>query len=146
MIRATSIFTPAVSLVTALSVFGAEPDLAAPDQEAPPAKPFLVSSVEEAKSLPEGTDSVEVNYVYGLRKGGRFVALMKVLAANPGIRHLRLELPNSSHVTNTDLEVLREFKTLESFDLEDDRDFGGDEILNQTMAMPQLRKVTFEFG
>jgi hypothetical protein len=113
---------------------------------AEPEKPVKVTTLKETNALSDDTKFVEVIYFHGLQKDGQFVAIMKSLASNPNISHLRLHLPNSSHIKNEHLEVLREFKHLESFDLEDDRDFGGDDILEQTMAMPKLKQVKLEFG
>jgi len=40
----------------------------------------------------------------------------------------------------------REFKHPERFTLNNRRNFGRDKVLEQTMAMPELKKIAFAFG
>lgn len=113
--------------------------------EEPIKEPTPVKTLQELKALPKETRSLLVNFTHKMAKDKTFVPLMKEIAATPRFTKFQLILPNSSHVTNKDLEVLREFKHLETFNLEDNRDFGGDIILKQAMMMPKLTKVTLGF-
>ena len=108
-------------------------------------KLLVLKTLAEVEKLDAKVSEVEVTYSLAMGRK-RFIPLMKALAKKEQVKHLKLILPNSSHVKNEHLEVLREFTHLENFTLNDSRDFGGDAILEQTMAMPKLKKVAFGFN
>ena len=108
-------------------------------------KPVEVKDLAQANALPRDTRSVAVEYIYGLRKGGQFKAMLKSLAVHPRIRHLSIKLRNSTHVEDDVLDVLAEFESLESLDLRDSRDWEPGAFMQQVMAMQNLKHATFEF-
>ena len=109
-------------------------------------KLLVLNTLAEVEKLDAKVSEVEVTFHLPMGRKKQFVPLMKALARKEQVKHLKLNLPNSMHVKNEHLEVLREFKHLERFTLNDNRDFGGDKILEQTMAMPKLKKVAFGFN
>ena len=106
---------------------------------------MVLKTLAEVEKLDAKVSEVEVTYRLAMGRK-RFIPLMKALAKKEQVKHLKLILPNSPHVKNEHLEVLREFTHLENFTLNDSRDFGGEVILEQTMAMPELKKVAFGFN
>ena len=108
-------------------------------------KPVAVKSLEQAKSLAPGTTSVSVHYTYQMHKADLFTGIMTTLAHNPRIRHLTLRLPNSSHVKDKTLDVLRKFQSLETLELFDNRDFPAPSIFEQVVATKTLKQVKFTF-
>ncbi|MEX2121655.1 MAG: hypothetical protein WD847_18870 [Pirellulales bacterium] len=75
-------------------------------------KPVEVTSVDHAQSLACPPTSVYVVYRFQLQEEDQFTTIMKTLARNPRIRHLRLRLPNSSHVKEEALDVQVKFSFL----------------------------------
>ena len=108
-------------------------------------KPVAVTSLDQAESLAPGTTSVSVDYTYRMHQADQFAGIMKALARNPRIRHLRLRIPNSSHAKDQTLDVLREFQSLERLELFDARDFQAPLIFEQIAATKNLKQVKFEF-
>ncbi|MCH8044487.1 MAG: hypothetical protein IID44_12280 [Planctomycetes bacterium] len=135
-----------LAAITALIVLSSLPAAcAAEGKSRKTVKPVAVTSLEQAKALAPGTTSVYVEYTYQLHKADRFTGIMKTLARNPGIRHLRLRIPNSLHAKSEALEVLREFQSLERLELFDDREFQAAAIFEQVAAMKSLKQVKFSF-
>lgn len=109
-----------------------------------------IKSPEHARSLPSGTTSVDVD-CYKVSQASkerlaRFRSVMAALADNPEIRHLKLRIPNSSEFKDDGLEVLREFKSLESLELVDARAaWGGSSLHEQIAAVMTLKRVKLSF-
>ena len=70
---------------------------------------------------------------------------MTTLARKRRIRHLTLRIPNSSHVKDESLDVLRELQSLETLELLDARDFQASSIFEQIAAIKNLKQVKFSF-
>lgn len=107
-------------------------------------QPVEVTALDEAKSLTLDIASVFVHYRFELQPD-QFTTIMKTLAGNPRIRHLRLHLPNSAHVKDETLDVLREFQSLETLELIDARDWEAPSIFEQVAAMRNLKQAKFSF-
>ena len=132
----------ALPAITALVIFSPLPAGWADDAKPQKAvKPVEVKDVLQVQSLAPGTTSVSVNY----RRTDQFTAIMKTLARNPHIRHLALRLPNSRHVKEQTLDVLRDFQLLESLELRDARDWQAPLIFEHVATMKNLKRVRFEF-
>ncbi len=134
---------PAITALVVLSSFAAaQADEGKPQKTT---KPVDVTSLERAKSLASDTTSVFVHYRFELQDADQFTGIMKTLAQNPRIRHLTLRLPNSSHVKDETLDVLRDFQSLETLELLDCRDFQAPSIFDQVAAIKNLKQVNFSF-
>ncbi len=132
--------------ITALVVLSSLPaSWAAEAKPEKTVKPVAVTSLEQAKSLAPSTTSVSVDYTYQMHKADLFACIMKTLARNPRVRHLRLRIPNSSHAKDQTLDVLREFQSLERIELFDARDFQAPLIFEQVAAVKNLKHVKFWF-
>ncbi len=110
------------------------------------AKPVAVTTLDQAKSITPRATSVIVHYTWEMHKADQFTGIMTTLARNPRIRHLTLRIPNSSHVKDEALEVLREFQSLEMLQLDDDRDWEAPSIFEQVAAMKNLQQLKMSFG
>lgn len=109
-------------------------------------KPFAVTTLVQAKSITPRATSVIVHYTWEMHKADQFTSIMTALARNPRIRHLTLRIPNSSHVKDEALDVLREFQSLESLELDDDRDWEASSVFEQVAAMKSLQQLKMSLG
>ena len=128
--------TTAVFMLLSLSASGDEATLV---------KAVEVTTLAQAKSLAAHTTSVRIEYTSEMDTAGEFTNIMSTLARNPGIRHLELYLPNSIHVEDQKLEVLREFRSLETLKLTDARDWKAPSVFEQVAGIKGLTDVKLSF-
>ena len=108
-----------------------------------PAGIVKIASLDDATSIATGTTSVFVDYDMAMSK--QFTQVMKALAATDQLGHLTLRIPNSSHVREENLEVLREFRSLTSLTLRDCRDWKEPTVFDHVGTLGGLQHLVLEF-
>jgi len=108
-------------------------------------KALEVTTLAQAQSLAPETTSVYIKYTSEMNRADEFTRIMSTLARNPGIRHLTLYIPNSNHVKDQELDVLREFKSLETLKLTDARDWKAPSVFEQVAGIKGLTEVKLSF-
>ena len=111
----------------------------------PKIEPVKIESLAEAKALPNGTTAVSTTFASFLWEGDQFQKAMRVLARNPQITHLSLKVKNTHWEKGNPLGVLREFKSLKSLSVDDNREGAGVNFYENFAAMKALEKIEFEF-
>ncbi len=109
--------------------------------------PILIKTVHQAQTLPHHVRSVRVDYNRLVDKDAKAItAILKALVTHGGIRKLDLRTPNSKGITMAHLDLLKDFRGLESLELTDQRDWKSPEIFSQVAAIKGLRHLKMRFG
>ena len=110
-------------------------------------QPLVLKAPCDVERLKPEVTSVELSYhQVEAPRGENFNAILALLAKHPSIKHLRLSIPNSSSFKKDYLESLREFKSLESLEIRDMRDWSSPEVFEQVAAIKGLRNLKMYFG
>jgi hypothetical protein len=134
-------------LITALAIClpGILPagPLVMPPDEAVKIEPVPIETFAAWKALPAGTTAVSLKFP-GSWKRGEFTTIMRALAKNPDVRRIDLGI-SSFRTTKDPLEVLREFHSLESLNIDDVREGGSTQLLGHVAEMKNLKQASFAF-